>query len=181
MRGSCGFWFAVPVRIVGRPPNKGLAGSSGEGTDHDNPVRRLRSGSAFLLALCHCVLVCWVGAAAPFCCADDFRTPSIAAAELMALQGRSDAPLVVDVRPNGEYKSGHVAGAINIPYDKMEKHLDQLTEARRGVVLYCTQGHRTRQAEQTLVEHDLANVFHLEGGLPAWRQAGYPIHTGWGP
>jgi rhodanese-related sulfurtransferase len=123
----------------------------------------------------------WAAAAAPFTLADDFQTPAMTAAEVVARQGKPDAPLVVDVRPNGEYKTGHVAGAVNIPYDKMEKHLDQLTQAKNGVVLYCTLGHRTRQAEQTLIEHDLTNVFHLEGGLPAWRQAGYPVHTGWGP
>jgi len=111
---------------------------------------------------------------------DGFQTPPISAAEVHARQGTSDAPLVVDVRPNGEYKSGHVAGAVNIRYDKMDKHLDELSGAN-AVVLYCTQGHRTKQAEQTLLDNDVPNVFHLDGGLSAWRQAGFPIHTGWGP
>jgi rhodanese-related sulfurtransferase len=48
-------------------------------------------------------------------------------------------------------------------------------------VLYCTMGKRTRQAEQTLLDHAIPNVYHLAGGLGAWRQGGYPIHTGWGP
>jgi rhodanese-related sulfurtransferase len=134
-----------------------------------------------MAALCRWLLSWWVAAAVPFALADDFQTPAIAAAELMARQGKPDAPLVVDVRPNGEYKSGHVAGAVNIPYDKMEKHLDQLTQAKNGVVLYCTQGHRTKQAEQTLLDNEVPNVSHLQGGLGAWRQGGYPIHTGWGP
>ncbi len=112
---------------------------------------------------------------------DEFQTPAITAEALAARQGTADAPLVVDVRPLGEYKSGHVAGAVNIPYDKMDKHLDELSQAKNGVVLYCTQGHRTRQAEQTLLDNDVPNVSHLEGGLGAWRQGGYAIHTGWGP
>ncbi len=112
---------------------------------------------------------------------DEFQTPAITAEALAAREGSPDAPLVVDVRPLGEYKSGHVAGAVNIPYDKMEKHLEELSQAKNGVVLYCTQGHRTRQAEQTLLDNDVPNVSHLEGGLGAWRQGGYAIHTGWGP
>ena len=111
---------------------------------------------------------------------DGFQTPPISAAEVQARQGTSDAPLVVDVRPNGEYKSGHVAGAVNIPFNKIDKRLDELSGAN-AVVLYCTQGHRTKQAEQTLLDNDVPNVFHLDGGLSAWRQAGFPIHTGWGP
>jgi rhodanese-related sulfurtransferase len=111
---------------------------------------------------------------------DEFQTPAISAAEVHARQRTPDAPTVVDVRPNGEYKSGHVAGAVNIPFNTIDKHLDELLNAN-GVVLYCTLGHRTKQAEQTLLDNDVPNVFHLEGGLPAWRQAGYPVHTGWGP
>jgi rhodanese-related sulfurtransferase len=111
---------------------------------------------------------------------DEFQTPAIVAAEVQVRQGTPDALLVVDVRPNGEYKSGHIAGAVNIPYTKVDQHLDELRKAK-GVVLYCTQGHRTRQAEQTLLDHQVPNLFHLEGGLGAWQQGGYEIHTGWGP
>ena len=114
-----------------------------------------------------------------FC--DEFQTPAVSVAELAARQGTPEELLVVDVRPVGEYKSGHVAGAINIPYTKLEKRLDELRQAKNGVVLYCTFGKRTRLAEQTLLDHDVPNVFHLEGGLGAWLQGGHEIHTGWGP
>ena len=80
----------------------------------------------------------------------------------------------------GEYKSGHVPGAINIPQKKLEKQLDKLADAN-GVVLYCINGRRTRLAEQTLIENDVDNVFHLEGGLIGWRQGGFKVRTGWGP
>jgi len=88
--------------------------------------------------------------------------------------------LVIVVRDVGEYKSGHVSGAINIPQKKLEKQLDKLVDAN-GVVLYCINGRRTRLAEQTLIEHDVANVFHLVGGLMGWRQGGFKVRTGWGP
>ena len=84
------------------------------------------------------------------------------------------------MRPNKEYKSGHIAGAINIPYTKVDRHLDELRKAR-DVVLYCTQGHRTKLAEETLLDNHVPNVLHLKGGLIGWREAGYPVHTGWGP
>jgi rhodanese-related sulfurtransferase len=110
----------------------------------------------------------------------DFQTPAITAKELHARQGSTDQLLVIDLRDVAEYKSGHVPGAINIPQKKLERQLDSLLDAN-GIVLYCLNGKRTRLAEQTLIENDIPNVFHLEGGLMGWRQGGFEVHTGWGP
>jgi rhodanese-related sulfurtransferase len=115
-----------------------------------------------------------------FALASDFQTPAITAENLQARQQTADALLVIDVRDQGEYKSGHVPGAINIPQKKLDKQIDKLDDAK-GVVLYCINGRRTRLAEQTLIEHDVDNVFHLEGGLMGWRKAGLEVRTGWGP
>ncbi len=112
--------------------------------------------------------------------ASDFQTPAITAQDLHARQGGAAPFLVIDVRGVAEYKSGHVPGAINIPQQKLERQLDKLEDAK-GVVLYCINGRRTRLAEQTLIENDIPNVFHLEGGLMGWRQAGFAVRTGWGP
>ena len=112
--------------------------------------------------------------------AEDFQTPAITAQELHARQGTAEPFLVIDVRDRAEYKSGHVPGAINIPQKKLGKQLDKLLDAN-GVVLYCINGRRTRLAEQTLIDNDVSNVFHLEGGLMGWRRGGFTVQTGWGP
>jgi len=112
--------------------------------------------------------------------ASDFQTPAISPQDLRDRQAGREPLLVIDVRDLGEYRSGHVPGAINIPQKKLEKQLDKLVEAN-GVVLYCINGRRTRLAEQTLIEHDIPNVYHLEGGLFGWRGAGLELRTGWGP
>ena len=112
--------------------------------------------------------------------AEDFLTPAITVQELHARQGTAEPFMVIDVRDVGEYKSGHVPGAINIPQKKLGKQLDKLLDAN-GVVLYCINGRRIRLAEQTLIDNDVSNVFHLEGGLMGWRQGGFTVRTGWGP
>jgi len=112
--------------------------------------------------------------------ASDFQTPAITAQDLYNRQEGADRLLVIDVRDRAEYKTGHVPGAVNIPQKKLERQLDKLTDAN-GVVLYCINGSRTRLAEQTLIENDVANVFHLEGGLLGWRKGGFKVKTGWGP
>ena len=110
----------------------------------------------------------------------DFQTPAIAAQDLHDRQRGAKPLLIIDVRDRAEYKSGHVPGAINIPQKKLSKQLDKLADAN-GVVLYCINGSRTRLAEQTLIENDVDNVFHLEGGLMGWRRGGFKVNTGWGP
>lgn len=128
------------------------------------------------------LVLAWLSCPLPVRAAGEaFETPAVTAEDLEIQQRDPNSWLVVDVRPLGEYKAGHVAGAINIPYDKIDGHLEELRAAGNGVVLYCTMGTRTRLAEQTLLDNDVGNVFHLEGGLGAWMQGGYPIHTGWGP
>jgi len=112
--------------------------------------------------------------------ASDFQTPAISAQDLHDRQGGAEPLLVIDVRDRAEYKSGHVPGAVNIPQKKLGKQLDKLADAN-GVVLYCINGRRTRLAEQTLIENDVPNVVHLEGGLMGWRQGGFKVRTGWGP
>jgi hydroxyacylglutathione hydrolase len=112
-----------------------------------------------------------------FAFSSDFQTPAITAQELQARQQGADQPLVIDVRDRAEYKTGHVPGAINIPQKKLARQLDKLADAS-SVVLYCYNGKRTRLAEQTLIENDIPNVFHLDGGLTGWRQAGLKVRTG---
>ena len=112
-----------------------------------------------------------------FAFSSDFQTPAMTAQELHARQESKDTPLVIDVRDRAEYKTGHVPGAINIPQKKLARQLDKLVDAN-SVVLYCYNGKRTRLAEQTLIENGIPNVFHLEGSLMGWRQAGFEVRTG---
>ena len=115
-----------------------------------------------------------------FALSSDFQTPAITAQDLHSRQESTGPLLVIDVRDMAEYKSGHVPGAINIHQKNLQRQLDKLLEAN-GIVLYCINGRRTRLAEQTLIENDVPNVLHLEGGLMGWRQGGYEVRAGLGP
>jgi rhodanese-related sulfurtransferase len=79
---------------------------------------------------------------------------------------------VIDVREPMEYASGHIAGSLNVP-------LARITEAdlpSGPLVLVCHSGNRSSQALSRLLQnghpHPLAD---LEGGIPAWQQAGQPL------
>jgi rhodanese-related sulfurtransferase len=79
---------------------------------------------------------------------------------------------VVDVREPMEYAGGHIAGSLNVP-------LSRITQAdlpRGPLVLVCHSGNRSAQALTQLLQHGHPQpLADLEGGIPAWQQAGLPV------
>ena len=102
------------------------------------------------------------------------KVPSISAVELQARRQSEAAPVVIDVRTSEEYASGHIPGAVNIPFDQVAQRIAEI-DAPHGVALYCMVGPRARKGESALLAAGYEKVFHLEGGLAAWQAAGFPI------
>ncbi|MGX1881599.1 rhodanese-like domain-containing protein [Streptomyces sp. NPDC055287] len=84
---------------------------------------------------------------------------------------------VIDVRTPGEYASGHLPGAHNIPLDHLAAALPALKKAaaRGDLLVVCASGARSAQACAALAEHSIAAAT-LTGGTTAWRQLGHDIH-----
>jgi rhodanese-related sulfurtransferase/DNA-binding transcriptional ArsR family regulator len=86
--------------------------------------------------------------------------------------------IIIDVRPETEYASGHIRGARSIP-------IDQLTDIVRGlptdveVVAYC-RGPYCVVADDAvrLLHRHRRNARRLEDGFPEWRTAQHPTATG---
>jgi rhodanese-related sulfurtransferase len=100
-------------------------------------------------------------------------------AALQAALHAADAPRLLDVRTPGEFETGHIPGAYNVPLDVLREHRDELRRhLDEQVVLVCRSGARAAQAESSLAEAGLANVRVLRGGMQAWEQAGGPVNRG---
>lgn len=104
------------------------------------------------------------------------RSPEteIYSSELLDLQEQGRV-FVIDVRPGGEYRSGHIRGAISLPLDELEQHLAALP-ADRLMVVYC------RGAYSTLADRAAAwlrargfAARRLQDGFPAWQFRGLPV------
>ena len=108
--------------------------------------------------------------------ATEYRTPSIAPGDISGTTD-ADGTLIIDLRTPIEYQVAHIPGARNIEPDDIEQHLSDINAADR-TVLYCIIGTRTRDAEQRLSAHDVANIYHLEGGFGAWIRSGRPVEKG---
>lgn len=69
------------------------------------------------------------------------------------------APIVVDVRTVGEFRSGAVPGAVNIPLDELESRSVELgSDLDREITVYCASGARSSYAMQFLMQNGFRNV-----------------------
>lgn len=81
---------------------------------------------------------------------------------------------VVDVRTPGEYASGHLPGALNIPLDQLERALPALKESSGELLLVCRSGARSARACALLAGHGIPAA-DLTGGTTAWAAGGHEL------
>jgi len=124
--------------------------------------------------LAHSVTIAlWI--AALVSCSPGTEKSSISQAELADRIGTRSAPLIIDVRTQAEFQSGHIPGAVNIPYDELPRRLGELgSQGEREVVVYCERGGRSKAAASTLRGAGFSTVLHLEGDMSGWRASQLP-------
>ncbi len=84
---------------------------------------------------------------------------------------------VLDVRPAVEYRQGHIAGAVSLPVEEVERRLAKLSP-NREIVAYCRGPYcvLADEAARPLRAHGF-RVRRLEEGFPEWQAAGLPVET----
>jgi rhodanese-related sulfurtransferase len=85
--------------------------------------------------------------------------------------------ILVDVRPEREYRAGHIPGAVNIPVEELDARLHVLP-VDQEIVAYC-RGPYCGLSDQAVAVLEAngyaARRFAL--GLPDWRAAGHPVDS----
>ena len=88
------------------------------------------------------------------------KSGQIPAAE--ALHFLKQGALVIDVRSAGEFNSGHLAQAINMPVDEIETVLPaRVKDKNQVLLLHCASGMRSGVARQKLKKMGYTNAFNL--------------------
>lgn len=91
---------------------------------------------------------------------------------------RDDTVTLLDVRPSGEYRAGHLPGAINVTLEQLEGRLAELP-AGREVIAYCRSPYCVLSYQATAVLRARGfDVRRLADGFPEWRAAGLPVEAG---
>jgi glyoxylase-like metal-dependent hydrolase (beta-lactamase superfamily II) len=106
--------------------------------------------------------------------------PFMALAELNArVAARANELLVLDVREKAAYESGHIPGAKHLPRGQLELRVDHdLPDPTRRIVVVCESGNISTLAAATLRQLGFLRTAALDGGMTAWREAGFPLEHG---
>lgn len=101
--------------------------------------------------------------------------PNLTTAEAINLINRSHA-IVLDVRNDAEFASGHIVDAKHIPVDKLAERLNELTKYKgKPILVNCQRGMRSAKACDILRKAEFTQVHNLQGGLDAWMAAKLPV------
>ena len=101
--------------------------------------------------------------------------PNLGPAEAVTLINRHHA-LVIDVRDDAEFASGHIVDAKHIPLEKLADRLNELAKYQdKPLLVNCQRGARSAKACDILRKAEFKQVHNLQGGLNAWVEAKLPI------
>ncbi|WP_158810919.1 metalloregulator ArsR/SmtB family transcription factor [Beijerinckia sp. L45] len=90
---------------------------------------------------------------------------------------RNDLVTVLDVRPDNDFRLGHLPNAVNIPWPELERRLDELP-LDREVVAYCRGPYCVLSFEAVAALRTRGYVVRrLEDGFPEWKAAGWPVEA----
>jgi rhodanese-related sulfurtransferase len=84
--------------------------------------------------------------------------------------------LVLDVREQGEYDSGHILNSKLVPLGKLRERIGELEKYRdKPILVVCRSGMRSASACALLGKQGFAQAYNLEGGVMAWQKASLPL------
>ncbi|SDP24539.1 3-mercaptopyruvate sulfurtransferase SseA, contains two rhodanese domains [Ralstonia sp. 25mfcol4.1] len=108
--------------------------------------------------------------------------PTYTAVDAVTLKGwlhDADEIALFDVREHGQYGEGHPFYAVPMPYSRLELDIGRLAPRTDARIVLADDGDGVAQAAAAaLASLGYTNLFVLDGGMPAWRAAGYTLFAG---
>ncbi len=89
------------------------------------------------------------------------------------VQLMQEGAIILDVRTPGEFSTGHIKGAINIPVDKLSHNLNKLKAKNKPIITCCASGMRSASAKGILLSKGYDKVYN--GG--AWHRLNTKINN----
>lgn len=87
-----------------------------------------------------------------------------------------DEAVLIDVREPVEHAAERISGARLVPLSAFDPKTLPPAEGKK-LVLLCRTGRRSTEAGQKLLAAGYPEVYHLQGGLTAWKETGCPVEA----
>ena len=98
------------------------------------------------------------------------KVSNVSAEQAYKLINENKNLIILDVRTNEEYQSGHIAGAKLIPVQVLAARLNELKEYQaKPMLVYCASGGRSPKAVNFLLANGFTEIYHLDRGISSWR------------
>ena len=93
-----------------------------------------------------------------------------------------DGAVIIDVRGDDEWATGHVKGAIHIPVDDLQSRIDELPRDKT-LLFICATGRRAGRACEiaATLGYSSEKLYNVEDGTPTWIEKNHPTSYGENP
>ena len=98
----------------------------------------------------------------------------VGTSEAIRLINSRDA-VMLDVRDAKELAGGRVPNAAHVPMSELSARSPEFAKKGKPVIAYCDTGTRSAAAASLLAKAGVTEVYNLNGGFRAWRDAGLPV------
>lgn len=94
----------------------------------------------------------------------------------LSMKVNNEDAVVVDVRPDKEYRAGHIVDAVNLPFNQVNDRIGQLDKYKeRPVILACKMGQHSSAVAKQLRAKGFEQVYRLSGGMMEWTSSQMPV------
>lgn len=107
---------------------------------------------------------------------------AISVKDLKRLLDAKEKVVILDVRDMKEYKDGRIPGAVNISRAStmaprlLEHHLQKIVpDKSANIIVYCMFAIRSPLTAKAMKDLGYTDVKYMDGGMKAWKEAGYPL------
>ena len=92
--------------------------------------------------------------------------------------GNSRDLVILDIREKDAFAAGHIPGALHLPRGQLELRVNfELPDPTARILTCCEFGKISTLAAATLRELGYGRAVALDGGMHAWREAGYALES----
>ncbi|NOT21279.1 MAG: sulfurtransferase [Nitrospiraceae bacterium] len=104
------------------------------------------------------------------------RVKECTVVEAKVMLDRGEMRHFLDVREESEFAKDRAKGARHLGKGIIERDVETcIPDKGEAILLYCGGGYRSVLAADALQQMGYTNVLSMDGGIKAWRDAGYPM------